>query len=763
MVKHQSGFPALILTLFVMGNVSAAGISVLTPSVNQVMAMDKTYSISWSYDTTPQPESVIIKLYKTDIFERIIAFSVLNATSHPWLIPSGLDTAALYRVKISSTSDSTVFGLSETFFIKDSSLIITAPKPDSSYSLNSSSGMGIEWKTNGSFPSYNFSLTLYTGNDSVLEINPNYAGSSSNWTSWKIPKTLDTSKVYRVKITSIAKPSVYRFSDNFRVTNLWDIQVVYPDSTVSKKAGEKLEIAWWGTYPNNNPKVELHRNGVFVSPVNAIISSSMCTWTIPDTLPTDSTYTIKVYEENIPTNCSFSKKFKIVNIPVITLYGQSGAVIEGTSYSVNWTSSGLVDTIKGSLSLDTGKTWSDLFSSVVLKDSKTINLPVINAFTNAMFRTISSKNPLVGDTIVFTIGYKPTLVSPINIIETNSRLPFIWRSQKRAQSYLVVIGTDATFLKPILSLPVTDTIYTPTIDLMPGTYFWKVVPLSIDVYSSATATFTIQNNLIPLAVVMKPDFTINRRPTMKWHPVPGAAGYQFEISGDSKFSSTLTVLPLTDTFYTPSADLPLGNIYWRVKSDLSTQYCAVQTIRIKSEFIPLLCTYDSATVATNKPVFVWHKVRDASSYVLEIFDSTNNRIVTITLPDTTYTPAAPLKNGLYMWWVKEASHNYDFSEMDYVRILMQVTGVVKNVLSESCVVDFSKAKKNIAITIATPVKTSISIRVYSIDGRRIYNKKLSCDAGIYDYTLMVPVMNGLHIVNIQIGKKTMSKTINVIH
>jgi len=52
---------------------------------------------------------------------------------------------------------------------------------------------------------------------------------------------------------------------------------------------------------------------------------------------------------------------------------------------------------------------------------------------------------------------------------------------------------------------------------------------------------------------------------VSWNPVEGATGYRFQMDNDSDFSSPLVDLTLQEARYIPSAPVPEGTYYWRVK------------------------------------------------------------------------------------------------------------------------------------------------------------------------------------------------------
>ncbi len=82
---------------------------------------------------------------------------------------------------------------------------------------------------------------------------------------------------------------------------------------------------------------------------------------------------------------------------------------------------------------------------------------------------------------------------------------------------------------------------------------------------------------------MVPDTQYNLRPQFKWHPAVGASTYIIQIDTLGNFSNPFTILPLNDTIFTPTINLPIGRIYWRVGVEInSIEYSSVDTFWILS-------------------------------------------------------------------------------------------------------------------------------------------------------------------------------------
>ncbi len=106
------------------------------------------------------------------------------------------------------------------------------------------------------------------------------------------------------------------------------------------------------------------------------------------------------------------------------------------------------------------------------------------------------------------------------------RPTFTWRSVEGATQYSLQIADNDSFVEPIIALPMEDTSYTPALDLPLGSIYWRV---RADDGEYSSSSFVILDIRIPILVPYTPELTLERRPSLHWHPVPGASSYTVEI------------------------------------------------------------------------------------------------------------------------------------------------------------------------------------------------------------------------------------------
>jgi len=182
---------------------------------------------------------------------------------------------------------------------------------------------------------------------------------------------------------------------------------------------------------------------------------------------------------------------------------------------------------------------------------------------------------------------------------TQERRPLLrWQPVDGASSYTIQVSDTRDFHSPVVSLPITDTSYQPGADLPCGPIYWRVKSVLVDTWSSIDS-ITILPDSIPSLIRYDGDTVTTRRPEFTWHPVQDAATYRIEIADNWTFTSS-TVVPLSDTMFTPLADLDKGKWYWRVSCD-----------RNYSLFSPL----DSVVVDDTTPVTETDSRKPASAAV----------------------------------------------------------------------------------------------------------------------------------------------------
>ncbi|OGJ89408.1 MAG: hypothetical protein A2350_00065 [Candidatus Raymondbacteria bacterium RifOxyB12_full_50_8] len=360
---------------------------------------------------------------------------------------------------------------------------------------------------------------------------------------------------------------------------------------------------------------------------------------------------------------------------------------------------------------------------------------------------------------------------------TNRRPAFRWHPVFGAESYTIQIDTLHGFGSPFISVPLNDTSYAPLINLPIDTLYWRVSSnLAPTRYASAIQV--ILDGSVPVLIAYEPDPTQDRRPTLTWHAVAGAASYTIEIDTLGNFAAPFITSPTNDTAYTPLVNLPTRTIYWRVASDLSATYSSADNFTILPDSIPLLVRFNGDTVDTLRPTFVWHPVSSASYYTIQISRVANFATTVISTPtsDTSYTPLVNLdSNTLFYWRVSSSRNNTLYASRDSVYV---TTGgpnlALENNLSSAKALTLtvlpnpSTDAVTLTLTGTSASKQALFLSIYDVSGRLLV--RLLPEAFHAGYrahwdgkgTDGLPVQSGVYLVRLRIGEKVVNQRVMLI-
>ena len=176
------------------------------------------------------------------------------------------------------------------------------------------------------------------------------------------------------------------------------------------------------------------------------------------------------------------------------------------------------------------------------------------------------------DFVIDITGPAAPVLTPVTPDPTaNPRPTLSWGAVSGAADYRVQVSTDAGFGTTLFDLTVAGTSWTPSSDLPEGTVYWRASSRDALGNESAFApaddfVIDITGPAAPVLTPVTPDPTQDLRPTLVWSSVADAPLYHLQVSTDAGFASTIvdTILPVTS--FTPAADLPEGQIFWRVSS-----------------------------------------------------------------------------------------------------------------------------------------------------------------------------------------------------
>ncbi len=326
-------------------------ITVTSPNGGESWTAGSAYQIKWS--STGSPGTYVkIELYKGGVLNRTITSSVLTSTgSYNWTCPSTQASGADYKVKITSTTNSTYTDMSEgTFTIvgpPPPSITVTTPNGGESWTAGTTHP--ITWTYTGSPGTY-VKIELYKGGTPNKTIASSVLTSNKTY-NWMIPSTQASGSDYTVKVTSTTNSAYTDTSDSaFTIVGppAPTITVTSPNGGESWTAGTSHPITWAYTgSPGAYVKIELYKGGTLNKTIAASVLTSTGTynWTCPSTQASGADYKVKITST---TNSSYTDMsdgtFTIVGppAPTITVTAPNGGEswTAGTPHPITWTYKG---------------------------------------------------------------------------------------------------------------------------------------------------------------------------------------------------------------------------------------------------------------------------------------------------------------------------------------------------------------------------------------------------------------------------------------
>jgi hypothetical protein len=221
------------------------------------------------------------------------------------------------------------------------------------------------------------------------------------------------------------------------------------------------------------------------------------------------------------------------------------------------------------LQIDTTKAFSSPIIKTILLDSvfkpladlplDTIYWQVIAAINDSVKSFSEIGSFIVQDPRI------PILIPYVPKSTLERRPVFAWHPVSGATIYTLSVSANNSFVSPIMTLPMSDTLYKTISDLPTGPVFWKVKSDLVATWSPLDS-FQIQSDSVPLLYRFNGATVKNVRPKFLWKKVTNATAYRIEWIDNAGFVNSFATL-VQDTSFTPAADLKAGTWYWRVSCD----------------------------------------------------------------------------------------------------------------------------------------------------------------------------------------------------
>jgi peptidoglycan hydrolase-like protein with peptidoglycan-binding domain len=284
-------------------------LTVTGPASGDSWGIGSENNITWT--STGSIENVKIELWKGETLQStLIEETANNGEWGPWTVADGGGGEGEdYRIKIISTADDTISAFSENFSIAQSTITVTSPGSDDSWTTGTA--QNVTWTSTG--PIENVKIELWKG-ESKLSTLISETPNNGEWGPW----TVDDSgggagEDYRIKIVQADNPDISGFSENFAISET-TITVTEPSSESDWMVGSENHITWEADEEIENVKIELWKG---TSQLSTLIeetpnNGNWGPWEVDIRGEgAGADYRIKVINTDNPSSFGFSNNFTI--------------------------------------------------------------------------------------------------------------------------------------------------------------------------------------------------------------------------------------------------------------------------------------------------------------------------------------------------------------------------------------------------------------------------------------------------------------------
>lgn len=449
--------------------------------------------------------------------------------------------------------------------------------------------------------------------------------------------------------------------DNFSVQ--WDGYVVIPANGVHLYTRSDDGSRMW---------IDVNRDGTFADTpaerlINGFGSGQVSTLSAPSSSLAAGTYRIRVqYEEGTLANdVKLLWDYNAIQKPASVVTGSSASseqrptvfwtpAIGAASYDI-WIDN-LTTTTSAYLRASTTDTW--------FTPKSDLGIGQYAAWVRSS--DLDGRKSAWSPRFTFKVD-TPVTIQPLSLTQSVARPVVVWNSLPGAVRYDVWVDNLATGQSQYIRLTnVTGTQWTPAADLPMGRYrIWVrgIDAAGVAAKWSAGADFVIATAPTPTAPTLP---TFERRPTLSWSALPGAATYRITVKNLNTGAIVHAVSNIVATMWSVPQDLATVPYQWWVSAVSADGYQSAipQKISFYVGGRPTLLTPTAASTTGNLPVFTWTGVTGAAAYELWVnrVDVSAAGVINVTgLTNPQFTATTALAAGTYRVWIRAVSGTGEIS------------------------------------------------------------------------------------------------------
>ena len=366
---------------------TSGSISVISPSSGSSLTVGSSMAVTWTSQNVTG--NITLELYKDDAFVSTLATNITNDGVQSILVPNVADGND-YRIKASSTNNSSLNDFSDLFTINNPG--ITLLSPTSGASFTSGDILDVQWNSVGITGSVK--IELFKGGQfvSALENVTNNDGNESV----TLPTVTTTANDYSIKVTSLVNPAFNDTSGSFEIAVQQVFEITNPIGGETFGSTSYIDVQWISTY-DGLLRMELYKANTLVTTLASTTSNDGTqTVQLPAVNSTSSDYSIKLIYKNDTSIFDFSNTFTISQAEVITVLSPTSNDIFYTDnpISINWNSN-FGGNVKIEL-FENGTLMSVFSSSTPNDNSETFTIPAsLTGGNSCIVKITSLTNPAV--------------------------------------------------------------------------------------------------------------------------------------------------------------------------------------------------------------------------------------------------------------------------------------------------------------------------------------------------------------------------------
>jgi sugar lactone lactonase YvrE len=246
---------------------------------------------------------VKIELYKGGSLHSLIIAETDNSGVYSWPVSQPTVSGSDYKIRISCSTDSSVYGESAAFTLSTGTIFVSDPAAGSLWGQGTAHD--IKWTSTATG---NVKIELYKGTSALQTIVTDTPNDGSH--NWTVPAALSDGTDYIIRISIVSNANVFGESQAFTIAG-GSIIVTDPVTGSYWTRGLTYNIKWTSTI-SGNVKIELYKGAsLFQTIATDAPNTGVQSWTLAPSLADGADYKIRISLISPPYTSGESGLFQI--------------------------------------------------------------------------------------------------------------------------------------------------------------------------------------------------------------------------------------------------------------------------------------------------------------------------------------------------------------------------------------------------------------------------------------------------------------------